>query len=213
MPGLYWNTVTDLLSKVLKITMTAAEFKPFRLVGGTSLSLQIGHRLSVDIDLFTDASYDSVDFRAIDKFFRAHFPYVETIGGQVGLGTSYFIGLDEQNAVKVDLYYTDVFVQPAFVIDDIRLATVQEIIAMKMDIISRAGRKKDYWDLHALIDDYSLQAMIELYKQRYPYGHDLNTILRNLLNFEQADNDFDPVCLHGKHWEIIKYDLEQWPDT
>jgi nucleotidyltransferase AbiEii toxin of type IV toxin-antitoxin system len=52
---LHYNTVTPLLHKVLKQLMKAKEFEDFRLVGGTSLSLQRGHRLSVDIDLFTDS--------------------------------------------------------------------------------------------------------------------------------------------------------------
>lgn len=52
MPQLYWNTISDILKEILLATMNAPEFDAFRLVGGTSLSLQIGHRMSVDIDLF-----------------------------------------------------------------------------------------------------------------------------------------------------------------
>ena len=48
--------------------MGASIFEPFRLVGGTSLSLQIGHRMSVDIDLFTDAAYGTIDFEKIETF-------------------------------------------------------------------------------------------------------------------------------------------------
>ena len=42
--------------------MHEKQFTPFRLVGGTSLSLQLGHRMSDDIDLFTDDPYDSFNF-------------------------------------------------------------------------------------------------------------------------------------------------------
>jgi predicted nucleotidyltransferase len=90
--------------------MNAPQFNAFRLVGGTALSLQIGHRISVDIDLFTDATYGTVDFEAIEHFFRLHYPYVDTTSGVIGLGTSYFVGQDDQNAVKVDIYYTDPFI-------------------------------------------------------------------------------------------------------
>jgi len=45
-------------------------FQPFQLVGGTSLSLQLGHRISDDIDLFTDYEYDSIDFRVIQDWLR-----------------------------------------------------------------------------------------------------------------------------------------------
>ena len=63
---LHYNTVTPLLLSVLKTLMAAKEFDPFRLIGGTALSLYRGHRKSIDIDLFSDAPYDSIDFGAIN---------------------------------------------------------------------------------------------------------------------------------------------------
>jgi len=54
--------------------MRAKEFEAFRLVGGTSLSLQIGHRESVDIDLFSDLTYGSIDFNVIDSYLDKEFP-------------------------------------------------------------------------------------------------------------------------------------------
>jgi Nucleotidyl transferase AbiEii toxin, Type IV TA system len=78
---MHWNTVTPLLQELLKDIMNSDIFHPFRLVGGTSLSLQIGHRQSVDIDIFTDAEYGSIDFGPIDRFFRDRYTYVATNEG------------------------------------------------------------------------------------------------------------------------------------
>jgi Nucleotidyl transferase AbiEii toxin, Type IV TA system len=61
MKELYWNTVKPLLKEILEEIIAEDIFKPFRLVGGTSLSLQIGRRMSVDIDLITDNKYGSID--------------------------------------------------------------------------------------------------------------------------------------------------------
>lgn len=58
-------------------------FALFRLVGGTALSLQLGHRLSVDLDLFTDAPYDSLDFQTLDRYLREQYPYV-SVGQALG---------------------------------------------------------------------------------------------------------------------------------
>lgn len=69
---LHYNTVTPLLLSVLKSCMAAKEFNAFRLVDGTALSLQRGHRVSVDIDLFTGAPYNSIDFDSIDTWLRNH---------------------------------------------------------------------------------------------------------------------------------------------
>ena len=135
--------------------MAAKEFTPFRLVGGTALSLLRGHRESIDIDLFSDAPYDSIDFGAIYEFLCNTFSYVDTNEYKVvGLGKSYYIGNSEEDCVKLDLFYTDKFIQEFILIDGIRLATVEEIIAMKIDVISRVGRKKDFWDIHELKLDY-----------------------------------------------------------
>ncbi len=113
------------------------------------------------------------------------------------MGKSYFIGTDKENTVKLDLYYTDSYIQPAKMEDKIRFATIEEIIAMKMDVIQRGGRKKDFWDLHELLPTYDIKKMLELHLQRYPYSHDKKLILKNLTNFSLADVDFSPICLLG----------------
>jgi predicted nucleotidyltransferase len=208
--GLFWNTVTPLLRTALTKIMEDSRFHQFRLVGGTSLSLQLNHRISVDIDLFTDAVFDSIDFGVIDNFLRGSFTYVsEPQVGVIGMGQSYLIGESEDETVKLDLYYTDAFIQPEHLVAPFRLATIEEIIAMKIDIVQRVARKKDFWDLHELLEQYSLSQMIELHKIRYPYNHDEGLIRTNFTNFTIADGDFDPVCLKGKYWELIKYDFVQ----
>ena len=206
--NLHYNTTSHQLLGILKTLMSANEFNAFRLVGGTALSLLRGHRESNDIDLFSDAHYDSIHFGAIDAFLRKTFSYVDTNEYKaVGPGMSYYIGNSENDCVKLDLFYTDKFIQEIILIDGIRLATVEEIIAMKIDVISRGGRKKDFWDIHELKDDYSIDKMLDLHKQRNPDTHNNNQIRKNFLNFEYADDDFDPICLKGKYWEIIKLDI------
>lgn len=207
---LYWNTVTPLLKATLETLMKAEIFSPFRLVGGTSLSLQIGHRMSDDIDLFTDAPYGSLDFTAITAYLKETFAYVDGSNTVLtGMGTSYYIGNSDRDAVKLDLFYTDSFIREALIADDIRMATVEEIIAMKIDIVSRIGRKKDFWDLHELLENYPVVQMLSIHEERYPYGHDADRIIKNFTDFERADNDFGPNCLKGKYWEIIKLDIAE----
>lgn len=164
--------------------------------------------MSDDIDLFTDEAYSSLDFTAIDKFLRKTFKHVSELApGPVGMGVSYLFGDSKDESVKMDLFYTDTFIQPALRIGPNRLATIEEIIAMKIDIVQRKARKKDFWDLDELLEKYSIEQMIALHKQRYPHSHDEKLIRKNFVNFERADEDFTPVCLKGKHWELIKLDF------
>ncbi|WP_293898506.1 MULTISPECIES: nucleotidyl transferase AbiEii/AbiGii toxin family protein [unclassified Sphingobacterium] len=207
---LYYNTVNDLLRDTLLTLMKADVFSTFRLVGGTALSLHLGHRESVDIDLFSDVPYGSLDFESIDNYLKDTFSYVDHLSNIApAMGKSYTIGNDKNNSVKLDVFYSDPFVRELIEEDEIRLASIEEIIAMKIDVIQRGGRKKDFWDLHELLDKYSISQMVALHEERYPFSHDEKTILMNLINFENADNDFDPVCLKGKYWEFIKADFEE----
>ncbi|TDW96572.1 nucleotidyl transferase AbiEii/AbiGii toxin family protein [Dinghuibacter silviterrae] len=210
MSRLYWNTTRPILQMALRKLMAAGLFAPFRLVGGTSLSLQLGHRMSDDIDLFTDDEYNSAGFDVIDQYLREQFPYVTPrIQGPIGMGTSYMVGENDREAIKLDLYYTDAFIQPPLVEDGIRMATIEEIAAMKIDIVQRQARKKDFFDVHELLDSLTLDAMIQLHKKRYPYNHNESTIRRNFIDFSKADGDFDPICLRGKYWEVIKWELSE----
>jgi predicted nucleotidyltransferase component of viral defense system len=205
--NLHYNSTSPQLVVILKKLMAAKEFNVFRLVGGTALSLLRGHRESVDIDLFSDAPYDTIDFDSIDSFLRKTFSYVDTNEYKVGPGKSYYIGDNEADCVKLDLFYTDTFIQEILLIEGIRFATVEEIIAMKIEVISRVGRKKDFWDIHELKDDYSIEKMLAFHKQRNPYTHDEAQIRSRFSDFKNADDDFDPICLKGKHWEIIKLEM------
>jgi predicted nucleotidyltransferase component of viral defense system len=207
---LYYKTVNNLLKEVLLQLMAAKAFENFRLVGGTSLSLQIGHRESIDIDLFSDVDYGEIDFDAIEKHLEANYKYVDHLSNLIpGIGKSYLIGEDKDNALKLDIFYTDKFIQPIYLEDTIRMATIEEIIAMKLDVVQRGGRKKDFWDLHELFEKYSLNQMLDLHEQRYPYTHDSDLIIQNFTDFSLADDEFNPVCFKGKYWEFIKEDIEE----
>jgi len=167
--------------------------------------------MSVDIDLFTDAPYGSIDFDTIESFLKNNFGYVQgNFGGNAGMGKSYLVGSDEESAIKLDIYYSmDPFIQPSSELEGIRFATVEEIIAMKVDVIQRGGRKKDFWDLHETLNQYRIKDMIALHKQRFEWTHDEVLIRKNFTDFTIADNDFDPICLKEKEWVFIKEDIEE----
>ena len=114
----------------------------------------------------------------------------------------------KNNAVKLDVFYSDPFIDDELLIDNIRLASLKDITAMKIEVIQNGGRKKDFWDLHELLNYFSLEEMLAFHKIRYPFTHDSDLIIKNFTNFQIADDDFDVLCLKGKHWEVIKSDFE-----
>ena len=211
---LYLNTVTPLLWNTLNKLMSHNLFEPFRLVGGTALSLQLGHRRSDDIDLFTDSEYGSIDFKLIQSYLRTTFPYCAGDCGEVvGFGASYMIGESEEGAVKLDLFYTEPFIRPIRKTGPIRLTSLEDIVAMKLDIMGRGGRKKDFWDIHELHNYFTIKEMLRLYEERFPYNYTSEEIIAGLRNFEIADTEPDPKCLKQKTWQKIKSDFSCWMDN
>jgi len=207
---MYWNTVDDQLRDSLLTLMEAPELIDFRLVGGTALSLHLGHRISVDIDLFTDKPYGTVDFTRIESMLAQKFPFIiGDFGGNPGMGKSYRIGTNAENAVKLDIYYSmDPFFQPFILEDGVRIASVEEILAMKIDVVLRGGRKKDFWDLHELLTKYTINNMILLHNERFQWTHNRDTIIKNLVSFDDANEEPNPICLKNKEWIFIMEDIE-----
>lgn len=206
---IYIHTVSNLLWDSLDKLMQLDYLSEFQLVGGTSLSLIMGHRLSADIDMFTDSDHGSIDFLNILTNLKLDFPYVDhNEWFNESIGNSCFIGNSSDDLIKLDLFYTDQFKYPINTFGHLRLSSLEDIVAMKLDVIGRGGRKKDFWDIHALFDHFELDKMLEIYAKRYPYNFTHSELIKQLTNFENAETDPDPNCLLGKHWELIKYDFE-----
>jgi hypothetical protein len=207
---LHLNVVSDLLWNSLKQLMLIEEFNSFRIVGGTALSLQLGHRESIDIDLFTDADYNSIDFSILETKLIETFPYVDaSLVDLAGMGKSYFIGNNENDCVKLDLFYTDPFVFPVIIEQNIRFSSIEEVAAMKFEVIANGGRKKDFWGIHELLETYTLDEMIDFYLKRNPYGYSKDELLAKTIDFSIAEDDFTPICYKEKAWELIKLDFEK----
>lgn len=213
MSRLRFDAVSHRLRETLMTLMTQPVFEPFRLVGGTNLALRFGHRMSDDIDLFTDAPYDSLWFKDFENFLKKSFPYYHTnpLGSLVGMGRSYYIGDGKEDCIKLDLMYMmEPFVENIEIIEGIRMASLDDILAMKVDVITRGGRKKDFWDLHLLHEIYPMQEMLRLHKRMYEWTHDDKQAIESFLNFREANDDPDPRCKLEKDWDIIRLDFIDW---
>lgn len=119
---MYLKSVNPLLREGPIRLIQADEFKIFSLVGGTALRLQIEHGLSVDIDLFANEDYGSIDFNILENYLMENLPYLDNgFGGVASTGKSYLIGAVKDRAVKLDVYYSnEKFIEDAVVFDGVR---------------------------------------------------------------------------------------------
>jgi len=210
---LHYETVSKPLLECLQTLMTNNAFDDFVLVGGTALSLQLGHRISVDIDLFTAKDYGSMNLPKIKNVLSNIFPCSDGLEKltEENLGYTVYVGNSRNESIKLDLFYTENFIAPVLHQDGLRLASLQDIAAMKMQAIVNSKRKKDFWDIHELMEHFSLNELIQYGLQRNPYTLTQNDILNTLCNiteFIELNNDHFVFCLKGKYWELIADDLK-----
>lgn len=191
---LYTKTINPTLLELLNRIMAVDAFKDFYLVGGTSLALQLGHRNSIDIDLFGRSEIEEIEFTDI----------LNTIGDVVILKKSKSILVYSINGIKVDFVnYNYPWLEEPEVIQNIRLASKADIGAMKLNAIAGRGSKKDFIDLYELLQLYSLSEIIEFYNQKYHDGS-VFLVIKSLNYFDDADLDEAPLMYRHLEWESIK---------
>ena len=209
---LYYNTVSTPLLSILRRIMSSEVFKYFRLVGGTALALQRGHRMSVDIDLFTDLDYADMPVADMRNYLEKEFPVHRGTESMDMPANGYHIFLSEgqEPPIKVDFFYTEPFIFPAIEEDGLRIADQREIAAMKLGVIgNQIYRQKDYWDVHDLVEDYSLSEMIQWALQRDPYSFTKEDIIKGLQQVNQVEESpMGIVSLKPlSYWELMVLDL------
>jgi predicted nucleotidyltransferase component of viral defense system len=196
---LYKETVKPGTLGLLKELMHIKELEQFRLVGGTALSLLLGHRESIDLDLFTDEPFDR---ELIINKLTDTFPLLSFEG--IKSPRLFFTYI---NDVKVDFVNTfEKFSYDYNVIEGIRFAATEEIIALKLNVIAGRGAKKDFWDLYELLNHYSFDQMISFYQKKYP-NNALVMIAKSITYFAEADLQPDPSCFKNLKWEGVKKDI------
>jgi hypothetical protein len=129
--------------------------------------------------------------------------------GNDSFGKSYIIGENVNSSVKLDVFYTDEFIRSTNLFNDIRFASLEDIAAMKLEVTGHNGRKKDFWDLHELLDHFTLEQLLACHAERYPSTYSREELISKMTDFSFADTDFDPICLKGKYWELIKLDISE----
>ena len=195
---LHFETVEPDTLRLLRKLMDAPCLAGFSLVGGTCLSLRHGHRMSVDLDLFSVLQFDNEQLK--EELANSGFHFSETFySNRLGL-FGYIQG------VKVDFVRHHQFplLSPIENTDGIRMFADPDIIAMKTSAILRRAVKKDFWDVAELLKHYTLDDFVRFYEAKYPDQQLLITVPRALSYFDEAENSPAPNCLRGLSWESIK---------
>jgi len=194
---LFYTTIHAKTLQLLKDLQNSERLEDFILVGGTSLALQIGHRISIDLDLFTDKKFDVSEIPGVIQ----HLGNIKILK-QSSVILNLFI--DE---IKVDFVsYRYKFLSPALIIDNLRLAPISDIAAMKLAAITGRGSRKDFIDLYFILKKYSLPEIFEFYRQKYPDGSEF-LVYKSLTYFDDAELEPMPKMLITINWDDIKSEI------
>lgn len=157
---LHKETVSQNTLELIHRMMNDEVLRDFNLVGGTALALMVGHRLSIDIDLFSQKPFDS---GALAKHLNQEYSATNT----KTMGNGVFCFIED---VKVDmLSHQYPLINPLEVIENIRMVSLEDIGAMKINAITGNGtRLKDYVDMYVLLELFPLKKLLDGFENKYP---------------------------------------------
>lgn len=179
---------------LIKKLMADDKFKDFNLVGGTALALMIGHRKSVDIDLFSTAAFNAPELGDhLTTNYNAE--EVRTLKNVV------FCYVDD---VKIDLIaHQYPLIENLEIIEGIRMVSLLDIGAMKLNAIFHSGKRlKDFVDMYSLLETYTLDQLLNGCQKKYP-NLDISMVKQSLIHHN--DITFLPIEFIGAEikWPTI----------
>jgi hypothetical protein len=177
----------------------------FYLAGGTGLALRLGHRISLDLDLFSSTN-------ALGAGERQELIEALTPSGSLSIleskdGTCHLL-LGKTN---VSLFrYRYALLDPTSTWRGLAVAAARDIAAMKVSAVVGRGSKKDFLDLYVLCKKIGLPAVLEACEARFPDHQDfLAQSLRALAYFDDAEKEPMPRLLHAISWPEVRTYFEQ----
>ncbi len=196
---MYPQTLYPKTKQVLESLKENLDLANWYLAGGTGLSLQLGHRKSIDLDFFSDKFPKHAHLLSRLK------PLSPTIIQEAPGTIDLMI-----NDVKVSfLEYKYPLLEPYEHYQGINIASITDIACMKLSAISSRGSKKDFIDFNFILERHSLKEVLVSFEKKYRgiNYHQLH-ILKSLIYFADANNEPDPDMAVNANWEDIKKNIE-----
>ncbi|MBQ6192005.1 MAG: nucleotidyl transferase AbiEii/AbiGii toxin family protein [Bacteroidaceae bacterium] len=192
---LSYQTIQPNTLELLRRLMAEPLFSETRLVGGTALALQYGHRSSIDLDFFGTIEEDTQITTSV----------LEQIGQTIPERCTAKIKTYRVCGVKTDFVSYDCYpwIDDPILEDGLRLASPKDIAALKVNAILGRGTRKDFVDMYFLIQHYGLSQIFAFYKEKYPNYSEYRALL-SLTYFEDAEQNPMPRMFKDVSWEEMK---------
>ena len=193
---LFLNAIESKTLALLRRLQSIPELADTRLVGGTALAMQLGHRISVDLDVFGKWDYNEDLFGKFSAIGQTE----KESGTPDGKMSFFYIDDVKVDCVAYDMYQ---WLEPPVEEDGVRLAGIKDIAAMKVNAITNRGTRKDFVDMARLLDDHSLPDIFAWYRAKSPAANPA-LAMRSLSYFVDAEKMPMPKMLMPFDWEDAK---------
>lgn len=199
---LYKDTVTEELLRAARELSAIADLQSFRMVGGTAIALQLGHRKSVDIDFFSN---EKLSTGSIQKLIKNHF---ETKEINVTWDHLWFFW----NEIRIELYpdWPVPFLHQSVTEDGLRLASLPDLAAQKLNAIVGRREKKDYIDLYFLFEHLGMQDILTGFRKYDPLISAKSLVFAlSEVKVAITNQSVMPEMIKSFSWEeVVKYMIE-----
>jgi hypothetical protein len=170
------------------------------LAGGTALALHIGHRVSYDMDFFTQEVFDEQvmlgKLNSLREFAKDQVSWRTVLGVLGGVKFSIF-------------YYEYPLVDKTVEFEGLQIVTPKDISAMKLLAISDRGARRDFVDLYFMREMFTLEQVFEWYGQKFGNLEERRYhLLRGLNYFEDAEQQDMPIMFQPVNWDDVKKHFE-----
>jgi Nucleotidyl transferase AbiEii toxin, Type IV TA system len=195
----HWETVTTEMRELLKWVGQQDFISPFYLAGGTALTLQMGHRKSVDLDFFsqTDEVHERTRQRIIRAIAERDGQVIENVDGNLVLLV---------DDVRVGFFsYGYKLLEPFEQLENVNVASMLDIGLMKLDAVIGRGSRKDFFDLYVIAEQYPLEELLQAGARKYPTSRDFALMaVESFILFENAERDVQPELMIDVTWEEVR---------
>ncbi len=172
---LNWNQ-----RKILK-NIRFLEKYGFYLAGGTALALHLGHRTSQDLDFYTKKHFKS---KRVYQDFKKAFKKEKISEPDFAEDTLKF----RLNITDLSFFrYPDPLIRPLSSWETVKLASPEDIAAMKIEALRTRGLKRDFVDIYFLIEKYGVKKILEFTQEKYPEAFNEYSCIVSLTYFEDAE--------------------------
>ena len=174
--------------------------RSFYLAGGTALAIQIGHRVSKDLDWFSSKN-------RLGPFERM------SIRNDLSSTESFSVDMEQDSMMYCRLLETEIsfvyqhhpLVRPILHAEGLPIASITDIGLMKLAAINSRGTRRDFIDLYCLRHYISLDRLLALAATKYADRPSFLPIAaRALTYFDDAERQPMPVMLKPVQWKDVR---------